>query len=297
MNDPSERDRHHNDPASEELTRRQFLQTSAAVGAGLAAAANAGGNAASASPVMTFSSPDSLYHGHQWQTLNPGYWQIKNGALRRRLVNYGDRARRTGFPFHAETHQFEYRTNYDPSLESGILYASAWDLKENYSLKVEFTFRGDRPEPKHGDDPGWKMYREGFGLMGVAIGGKSIYESYGRIINALRIGWTDDNKLQILGAAKGKKGRQSGNEDPADEVVQSADAMPLTEGDACQLIVKVSTNGPSATIHVTLSSGGKSVSLNHTLPKNKVAGYVGVASRGLIDFEVNRFEVDQPPGG
>lgn len=61
-----------------------------------------------------FDRPNSNYHRQQWQTLNPGFWKIEKGALRRRLQNYGDRARRTGFPFHAETHKFKYDTDYDP---------------------------------------------------------------------------------------------------------------------------------------------------------------------------------------
>ena len=39
--------------------------------------------------VDDFARADSLYHGSDWETLNPGYWKIENGALRRRLTNVG----------------------------------------------------------------------------------------------------------------------------------------------------------------------------------------------------------------
>ena len=78
-----------------------------------------------------FAGPDSLVHGPEWETLNPGYWQMKNGALRRRLKNYGDRARRTGFPYHYETHQRgKMETAYDPSLPLGILWHRKWKLNQ-----------------------------------------------------------------------------------------------------------------------------------------------------------------------
>jgi len=31
-----------------------------------------------------FNRPDTPYHGISWETLNPGYWKIEDGALRRR---------------------------------------------------------------------------------------------------------------------------------------------------------------------------------------------------------------------
>ena len=82
------------------MKRRHFLKTTSAT---LALGSALSGKAARTS-LDNFSRPDSLVHGSEWESLNPGYWQIKNGALRRRLKNIGDRARRTGFPYHSETH-------------------------------------------------------------------------------------------------------------------------------------------------------------------------------------------------
>ena len=46
----------------------------------------------SAVVIDDFQRKDSLHVGEMWESLNPGYWKIENGALRRRLRNYGDRA-------------------------------------------------------------------------------------------------------------------------------------------------------------------------------------------------------------
>ena len=166
-----------------DLDRRSFLE--GAAGAALAAStfppnSSPSSNQNSRKKPETeylFDRPDSNYHGHQWQTLNPGFWKIENGALRRRLQNYGDRARRTGFPFHAETHNFNFQTDYDPSLGCGIIYAPQWKLSGEYQIETEFTYRADRPALPKGDQPGWKMHQDGYGLMGIAIGAKSIFQS------------------------------------------------------------------------------------------------------------------------
>ena len=39
--------------------------------------------------VDDFGRPDSLYHGDGWESLNPGYWQIADGGLRRRIQTSG----------------------------------------------------------------------------------------------------------------------------------------------------------------------------------------------------------------
>ena len=128
---------------SGEVSRRAFMATSAVTSAA-ATLPHAKGETAAAQSVAErgvyrFSGPNADFHGHQWQTLNPGYWKIEGGALRRRLQNYGDRARRTGFPFHGETNGFDFKTDYDPSLPTGILYATDWDLDDEYSIRCRFT--------------------------------------------------------------------------------------------------------------------------------------------------------------
>ena len=283
------------------VSRRKFISATAASAVATSIASSTVSAETPELPVVTyqFNGPDSDFHGHQWQSLNPGYWKIENGALRRRLHNYGDRARRTGFPFHAETNEFEFKTDYDPSLPTGILYATSWDLSDEYTLKVKFTFRKGRLELQEGDDPGWKMYQDGYGLMGVAIGGRSQLESYGKLTQAIRIGWCDDNKLKILGASQSKREAQGGNSEPRDQVLAEVAAMPLVEGDQCELVVQVreasggtANQGRRAHITASLNSRDDHREVFFTVAMSRTSGYIGLAARGLIDFEVNEFMVD-----
>jgi len=180
--------------------RRDFLiqSSAAAVTAATVATASSSGHAASMLDAVQQPLIDSPFLGHQWQTLNPGYWCIKNGTLRRRIGNYGDRARRTGFPFHGMTHGFDYQTDYDPSLPPGIAWRPEQTLETSFTVEAEFTFQAARVSPAEGDDSKWKMYSDGFGLMGVAIGGNHLFESFHLIRNALLVGWTDDKKLSLI---------------------------------------------------------------------------------------------------
>ena len=89
------------------LDRRDFLKVSLS-----AAAATAVPPAALAAPIKqhrtsidTFDRPDSFYHGDGWETMNPGYWMIKDGALRRRLDQIGNKRPGHWFPWHHETHR------------------------------------------------------------------------------------------------------------------------------------------------------------------------------------------------
>ena len=79
-------------------TRRDFVKGSLAAGSVAGASLKAQAGTSSASPLApsatlidSFQRPDSLHAGDLWETLNPGYWKLENGALRRRLRNFGDR--------------------------------------------------------------------------------------------------------------------------------------------------------------------------------------------------------------
>ena len=265
------------------MKRRDFLKTYAAGTIALphlsttqsASAANATGGA------------DSLVHGPEWESLNPGFWQIKDGALRRRLKNYGDRARRTGFPYHYETHQKKpMPTEYDPSLPQGILWRRDWKLAGNYTVTLHGTLHAPKPEAPEGDSTEWKMYQSGYGMLGIAVGGRSLFESYGREKRATIIGWTDNAKLGIV-----KEPRQKGKANPQAKPVP---APALQAGDKFTLALEVSgSENGFATITTTLSSGGKTAIWKRAkVPRNRVAGYVGIAARGLIDFSIEKFEID-----
>ncbi|MDG2122810.1 MAG: alkaline phosphatase D family protein [Verrucomicrobiales bacterium] len=270
------------------MRRRKFIKGSAA---GVGTIAMAGGVSVAASKPLVagvvvddFARADSLFHGAEWESLNPGYWKIENGALRRRLTNYGDRARRTGFPFHSETHQKKkMETEYDPSLPQGILWRRDWKLEGNYRVTLHGTFRGAAADVKEGDGEGWKMYQPGYGMVGLAIGGKNVFEGYGRERNTTVVGWQDDESLAVVKAPKSKT-----------QGTKRVAAMGLDEGDGFTLSIEVSGGGGGAvTVATVFSSGGKTATLvRKGVPRRHTEGYFGVVGRGLIDFEINGVGVE-----
>ncbi|MFQ5809400.1 MAG: hypothetical protein ACE5JM_07265, partial [Armatimonadota bacterium] len=117
-----------------------------------------------------FDRPDTLYHGHHWETLNPGYWKIQDNALRRRLQNVGNRNPITSFPFHWSSggKEIEPRPgDRTPNLPMGMIWRRDWTLTGNYTVRATFTVRDLSPEGRGEQD----------GYMGVCFGGESLYES------------------------------------------------------------------------------------------------------------------------
>lgn len=269
------------------LKRRNFIKQSAAVAGAVAAAGTATPKADALDQKIfslgyDFAGKDSLCHGPNWETLNPGFWQIKGNALRRRLTNIGDRARGTGFPFHYANVGKKMPTEYDPSLPVGIIYQRDWNLAGDYSVTCEFTYRGDRPEPKEGDDPSWKMYRDGYGRMGVAFGAKSMFESYNKVRNAIQLVWGDDNKLRFVLPGRDKQKRKTPS---------PVDAPALRKGDKIIIEVQVQIVGGQAQVIGRLHSGDQVTELEMQCPQQWVTGFCGVVGQGLIDFEATHFSV------
>lgn len=273
------------------IDRRQFAKQSAALAAaGVSAKVAVGGQIASNNdPVgseFVFPQTDSLVHPPQWESLNPGYWKVENGQLRRRLSNVGDRARRTGFPFHYESKGGVMQTDYDPSLPLGVLYRRDQFLTGKYSIRARFTYYSDATDPGDGDDPSWKMFQPGYGLMGVAIGAKNLFESFNKVSNATQIGWTDDGKLSI--AERPRRNRGAGPQQSS----TSQDTFNLSTGDVVDLRIDVIPEGNQAVVLVVLTRGDESTTLRRKIPTAQTEGFVGVVGRGLIDFSVISLAID-----
>lgn len=276
------------------MDRREFLRLSTATT--LLAAGESAAEIAAASErlrvVDDFDRPDSLYHGDGWESLNPGYWQIQAGALRRRLTNYGDRARRTGFPFHYETHQSKAMpVDYDPSLPHGCIYRRDWSLQGNYSVVIEATVRDQTPPRRPGDSPDWKMYQPGYGWLGIAFGAKTQFDSYGVGNRAWRVVWSDDGTLQIQ---PGRQNRRRNQPPKIPNVVQAA-RKPIP-GERVTLALHITGDDPrTATVQATLvdSSGEMIASARiDRAPRSAVEGWFGLVARGLLDFEINSVLLD-----
>jgi hypothetical protein len=273
-----------------DIERREFLKLSAA-----AALLAVGGDSTAADIVASemtivddFARDDSLYHGDDWESLNPGYWQIKDGSLRRRLSNYGDRARRTGFPFHYETHKkTTMPVDYDPSLPPGVIYRRDWNLTGNFAVLISATVRDVAGVPDEGDDADWKMFQPGDGQMGIAFGAKTQFDSYGFGNKAWKAVWRNNGQLSMQPPARRGKGAAAAN---GPKKVSRA-AQKLAAGDCVTLLLRVSGKDPkSATVTVSLvSDKGQTVNSvsAERVPRNQIEGWFGIVGRGLLDFEVN----------
>ena len=272
---------------NDSMNRRTFLQAATATAVASVATGTTRAHA------VSFQGPDSLYHGDDWETLNPGYWSIRNNALRRRIHNTGDRARNTGFPYHYETHgdrlgSHTMTVDYDPTLPPGLIWRRHWRLAGNY--KLEMT--GRVHEPSHGpsadDDPNWQMYQEGYGLLGLAFGSASLYESFGMSgpdgKAAWIAAWTEDGRFGI---------REHGS----DKVITVKRVPKPSSGDRFRIVVIVSGNDAEhGTVSASLDVEGRGrvaeIQAENLNRARHLQGFSGIAGRGLLDFEIGHYTID-----
>lgn len=292
-----------NADSNKEMDRRDFLKLTATAAAAASIPAMFPTDAAAATNLKTidFKGPDSLFHGADWESLNPGYWQIKDGALRRRFNNYGDRARATGFPFHYETHKKDggvMPVDYDPSLPPGIIYHRKTAFAGRYTVTASFTCHGKADAWRENDSESWKMNREGYGLMGLAIGSKSHFESHGKIRNATVVGLTDDGKFGFQITPKGAHRRTKGKAPSRPGKALTVNAPRLSPGDKIDIAIEVVPAGNNQSdVTATLASpNNQVVRVRHQMPTRETEGYFGVAARGLTDFSVEQLGMNPTEG-
>ncbi len=264
------------------MDRRNFLKASAAA---VAAAV------ADRTFAADFHKPDSLYHGDEWESLNPGYWKLESNALRRRIHNYGDRARKTGFPYHYETHadtlgSATMPVDYDPTLPPGFIWRRDWKLTGNYKLRMEGRIKALPHAPQNGDKPSWQMYQPGYGLLGLAFGSATLFESFGQGGQdgkaAWFAAWRDDGQFGLYDHGPGDA--------PA---APRATAAPKA-GDVLAIEVEVSgADRERADLRAALTIGSDkhTVAVAGVNRKQQTEGFVGIVGQGLLDFEITGFEV------
>ena len=235
-----------------------------------------------------FDRPDSWYHGDDWESLNPGFWKIEGKRLRRRIRNYGDRARRTGFPYHYETHGQNggvMPVDYDPSIPHGTIYRRDWMLKSSYTITMGFTVRSFPAIQRPTDSKDWKMYREGYSMAGIAFGARNLFDSYATGDLAWTASWMDDGHLEIReGQSKGKRRLTH----------RSNDALKLNPDSPAVLELQViAEGGKSSSCIFSIRAGGEEISVELSdIEPSRLEGFIGVVGRGLLDFEVSHFSLD-----
>lgn len=246
--------------------------------------------------VDDFDRADGLYHGHQWETLNPGFWKIEGGSLRRRLHNEGDWAQGGEFPFRTllkggqrswpyDKPQRVLPPGYPPSLPFGMIWRRDYELTGNYTVTMEATILGLPPSPEQTEDS--REYMPDYSVMGICFGGQSLLESWtgrGKVdASAWMALWRADGGLGIYShASDGPDTAQEGSERQA--VIPKA-------GEKVTISVAVSGDDESvATVSCKLIAGGQTYSVvcEDVDRRTFTEGYFGLVCRGLLDFRVDR---------
>ena len=251
--------------------RRDFARiTAAAAASALSASAQPGKRL-----IDDFERPDSFYAGDGWHSLNPGYWRIENKALRRQIHTRGERARKTGFPFHRymET-EYEFLPPY------GMIWRRDWKLERNFAFEAEFVIHAEpekRPEP-------------GYSLMGVCFGSRTIYESWDfkadRGDACWFACWRDDGRFGVYDHATNR---------PVNRLAEKSVAPPKP-GDRGRIEVAVSgESGNMAVIDAKLYLGdavAAEIHLENFDRSDYTNGFFGLVGRGWLDFEFQKVSLD-----
>ena len=290
------------------MKRRNFIQTAMIAGAGVSAQSVSAQNA-NWQTVDNFQRPDNLYHGDQWDSLNPGYWKVENNALRRRVSNIGDKNPTDWFPWHHETQMGgAIPIDRDPSLPFGMLWRQDWQLTGNFRIRAELTVKELAPRS---ESQQWLQDQPGYALMGLCFGASTVYESReGADFNM-------KNFIHIGDASKVKLGRRSASGDAcwmaiwrdsqqfgiydhatnAPETAQDGSEVStsaLRPGD--KVTIELAVSGPTdgaATVTASLHIGNavETVTCKNVDRKKFTDGYFGLVGRGLLDFSVDNVEI------
>ena len=177
--------------------------------------------------------------------------------------------------------------DYDPSLPPGLIWHRRWRLGGSYGLRIEGLVIAQAHEPLSGDSTDWKMYQPGYGLLGLALGSATLYESYGQSGSdgkaAWIAAWTDDGYFGV---------REHGS----DEIIAIERVPPPTPGDRFRIDVDVSDNGQNrAVLTASLVINGQrsaEVRTEGIDAKRHLSGFAGIAGRGLLDFSVSALTVE-----
>ena len=239
--------------------------------------------------VDAFRRPDSPYHGDGWESLIPGYWEIRGHALHRRLKNVGDKNPTTSFPWHWESwgRKVSLPAHRDISLPMGMIWRRDWSLKGNYTIRAEFQVLALPPGPKAPYEAKWRRSNPAYSLMGICFGGECLYESRrggGKEGDASWMAcWRADGSFGIYDHAT--RGPRRARKSPARRGIR------LEPGDRAVLEVQVSGGDPvTALVTARLSAGGKrwQVSIPGVNREKFTDGYFGLLARGPLDFKVDR---------
>ena len=261
--------------ANASLSRRDFARASVV---SLASTVLAGRGTAQQRDVVVddFNRPNSFYHGDSWESLNPGYWKIEGNALRRRIRTRGDRARRTGFPFHRQM-----ETEYETRPPYGMIWRRDWQVRGNYRIAITATVLAlpeREPEP-------------GYSVMGICFGGRTLYESWnggGKPGDACwYAAWRSDGSFGIFDHT---------SDAPRPVRTGSVQMAGVPEaGERVRIEVEVTgdpTGRASVRARLVRPSGETDVTCGEVDRELYLQGHFGLVGRGGLDFQVDEVRLE-----
>ncbi|MFH5832201.1 hypothetical protein ACG2F4_04950 [Halalkalibaculum sp. DA3122] len=213
------------------------------------------------------------------------------------MKNVGDRARNTGFPFHYETHRLQsgpdspegiMDVDYDPSLPLGIMWNRKWKLKENYAITLSGTIMALAHDPLPDDNPEWRMYKKGNGVIGIAIGGKTQFDSFHPHENAPWMAVLDDASNFGI-----KRHTQWELEEVGGQT--NTEMASLAKGDTFTIRIEVRPENKEqsrVSASITINDGDQqTITAVTDDPEMITNGYFGIACRGLLDVEIRELSL------
>lgn len=236
----------------------------------------------SATLIDDFDRADSTNLGDNWESLNLGYWSIKDKSLRRRLKNVGDRARKTGFPFHYESVGRVMKTDYDPSLPLGVIWSRKWKMTQSYVVSMAGRIEKTSADVDPSENPNWKNFSSAYGLVGLALEGANQHEGhYTCDQSSAFFAVREDGRFGFF--RHGKKGFAEAGAHATNKIEG------LTAGDTFLMSVSVKNSGDKKqfTGRIKINGGERhTVSWSTEDFKSEERGFIGIACRGLLDAAI-----------
>lgn len=250
-----------------------------------------------------FARPDAHVIGDGWESMNPGYWHIKDGRLRRRITAETDVRPVDWFPWHWETHRDSpIPVDYDASLPYGMLWRRDWQLSGNYSFQIEFTIQ----ELAEYTGSSEAQFQPGYAVMGICFGSSCLHESWtgsqeGEEVSFLKSlipgRQPGEAAWMVLMTDDGRFGIYSHLTDELVPVEESAETGigPLEPGMTGSITLFISGEDDryaEITALLTLEDTWHSIKLARVNRISFTNGYVGMACRGRMDFQISSASLD-----
>ena len=252
-----------------------------------------------------FDRPNGSYIGDNWETLNPGFWKIKNGVLRRESPKGDAKNVIDWYPWH--TPELEHSPSLlsrDPSLPFGMLWRRDWQLSGNYLVQLDFTIHNlpdwDTSSDRKHDKPGYAAVGICFGSVSQfesGPGSQSEAASFARSMPQRQSATATDTAWMLLLTDQGDFALFS---HAIDDLIPFSDKafVNFSENDfplTCSMGLFIwGDDSQYANITGFLSCNESIFTIN--VPSvNRIKftnGYIGIASRGLLDVDFDQIATD-----